>query len=574
MVTTPTRYLTILVLICFLLSGVVAAVLLNTDFGNVDVKNISIPNYAGHANALLYRPQYATSINPLPAVVLVHGISNAKQAMSSIALELARNGFVALAIDIVGHGSSDGQLRSSISDPTLGTLAAVHYLESQVFVNASLIGLIGHSLGAGAIRATAVSHGNILASVFIGGGLDNITRDPAYGLLNSTFPKNLLVAVGKYDVLYNLAQLKTQLLLPVFDTSHEVVPNDLYGNFSYQTARKLITPATAHIFEPLDPMIVSEIVSWMTNSLKPEQVRQNESSEISMVYFYREGAILISMISSICLIFPVSRIIWQSLPHKTKKLSIATKEVVEDWKVLIIWGGLALVLYLPMSFVGFLISFPPLIFGASIAWWMLATAATGLLVLLLWSRFSKLHLGFKETMSETFEWQATVTAISVFLVLYLIASSLEVFLAINLQIVVPLFRSFTPPFRVLMFATFIPFFFFYFFVERFYFSRFLNQQFRQNGFKPKFFAVNKAIWVKISPYLAVLCVQYVPMVLLNIRFFSTYVAFLIEFFWMLVPIFIISTACSYWFCQNNSDGAAVIFNAFLFSWVAATVFPF
>jgi hypothetical protein len=53
------------------------------------------------------------------------------------------------------------------------------------------------------------------------------------------------------------------------------------------------------------------------------------------------------------------------------------------------------------------------------------------------------------------------------------------------------------------------------------------------------------------------------------------VGFLMEFLWLFVPIFAISTACSWLFYRNTSSiGLDVIFNALIFAWVAAVVFPF
>ena len=54
----------------------------------------------------------------------------------------------------------------------------------------------------------AISYGN-LSAAYITPEPDDI-NDPRYGTLNSTFPKNLLVAVGAQDVLFDLKKLKTK----------------------------------------------------------------------------------------------------------------------------------------------------------------------------------------------------------------------------------------------------------------------------------------------------------------------------------------------------------------------------
>lgn len=57
-----------------------------------------MPDKGKQISGLLYRPNKATIENPLPAIILAHGISSSKQTLSGIALELARDGFVTLAI--------------------------------------------------------------------------------------------------------------------------------------------------------------------------------------------------------------------------------------------------------------------------------------------------------------------------------------------------------------------------------------------------------------------------------------------------------------------------------------------
>jgi pimeloyl-ACP methyl ester carboxylesterase len=185
------HYLAIFVLIAIYLSAVGSATVIDRDFGNLNVKAVSIPDRDHQLSGLLYRPTAASAETLLPAVVLVHGLSGFKQMMSGIALELARHGFVSLAVDLVGHGNSEGVFGLAGNlDPTLGIMSSVRYLESQPFVKASSVALVGHSLGAGAVRATAAAHRNIAASVFIAGGFGGMAIGPSYGILNSTIDRS------------------------------------------------------------------------------------------------------------------------------------------------------------------------------------------------------------------------------------------------------------------------------------------------------------------------------------------------------------------------------------------------
>ncbi|MDH5687063.1 MAG: alpha/beta fold hydrolase [Candidatus Bathyarchaeota archaeon] len=552
-----------------------SAVVLDTDFGNLDVEMVSIPDRDHQLSGVLYRPIDATQENPLPAIVLVHGISGSKQMVSGIALELGRHGFVALAVDLVGHGNSEGVFRDSNVDPTLGTLASVQYLESQPYTRAS-IGLIGHSLGAGAIRATAAAHRNIAASVFIGGGFGSIVADPVYGTLNSTHPRNLLVAIGKYDVLFDMGQLEKELS-DVFGIQ-EITPDRLYGNFSTQTARKLITPATTHLFEPFDLSVVSEIVLWMTNALKSESPTQDVVSRGRSTYLYREVAILVSLSAFVCLIFPISAIILNSFPSAVDQRTRKTKYgTMEDWKSLITWGLLGLILFVPMFSLGFLIPFPPLIFGSSFAWWLLSVATSGLLLILfLLPKYSAVRLDPKSLISESFNRLGATIAVVLFTMFYTIENLTETIFLTDLRfLVIPIFNDLKPTARILTFLMFVPFFLTYFFVEGLYLHEFRKLSNRGWRSRLELSAMGKAIAMKTSPYVAVLCVNYIPMLLLDFRIFPVSVGFLMEFLWGVIALFIISTACSWWFYRCTSAvGTGAIFNALLFAWSAASIFPF
>ena len=196
----------IIVAVVFLL-GTSTAILLNSDFGKLAVKTVVIDDGDKELSGLLYQPAYASADNSVPAIVIAHGISESKDMMSSLGLELSKRGFVVLCVDLLGHGQSEGTVEDGSNEPSFGVTAAVQYLRFQPFVNSSAIGLIGHSLGGGAIRAAAAEDGHIDAVVLIAGGLGDVAQGPEYGTLNSTFPKNLLVVVGKYDVLFNLTEL-------------------------------------------------------------------------------------------------------------------------------------------------------------------------------------------------------------------------------------------------------------------------------------------------------------------------------------------------------------------------------
>ena len=95
-------------------------------------------------SGLLYVPAGATAAHPAPAVLASHGYINTREMQSPFAIELARRGFVVLAMDMIGHGYSDGAVGQS---KDLGGPAALRYLQGLPFVDKANIGLEGHSMG-------------------------------------------------------------------------------------------------------------------------------------------------------------------------------------------------------------------------------------------------------------------------------------------------------------------------------------------------------------------------------------------------------------------------------------------
>lgn len=113
------------------------------------------------SSGLLYVPKNASATNKLPAVVVTHGYLNSREHQLPFAVELARRGFVVLAIDREGHGNST-ELPGSFSSATWGAYAgypsalmgggvplyqAAAYLYYHDYVDQSAIAVTGHSMG-------------------------------------------------------------------------------------------------------------------------------------------------------------------------------------------------------------------------------------------------------------------------------------------------------------------------------------------------------------------------------------------------------------------------------------------
>ena len=228
-----------------------------------------------------------------------------------------------------------------------------------------------------------------------------------------------------------------------------------------------------------------------------------------------------------------------------------------------------------MTLVGSIINIPPVIFGSSIAWWTLASATAAFIVVALWSRFSNSELKVKAALTQAFDVQGLIAAALIFIALYLLATFVSTYMVINFGIIVPFFRALIPTTRIPVFFMFIPFFFVYFMVEGLYLHELRQPSWRKSALLTAIVDLAKTIGIKITPFLAVLLLQYIPFVLLGFQLFPSFAGFLIEFLWLLIPIFIISTACSWWLYHSTTRiGPGAVFNALVFAWIAASLFPF
>lgn len=153
-----------------LLSGIVVS-MVQTGSGSIEMKELKIETDAGYAmSAYLFIPENATAETPAPAIVTSHGYLNNKEMTDANYVELARRGFVVLAIDQPDHGNSDNIENFNIMAPD-GVYQGVLALSRLPFVDVERIGITGHSMGGwscnAAIRADNAAETQLISAVLI-----------------------------------------------------------------------------------------------------------------------------------------------------------------------------------------------------------------------------------------------------------------------------------------------------------------------------------------------------------------------------------------------------------------------
>lgn len=100
-----------------------------------------------------------------PALAIVHGWGGNAELMLPLAAPLHRAGYALLLFDARCHGRSDGDSFASLPRFAEDLDAAVHWLRGRPEVAAERIGVLGHSVGAGAVLLLASRRHDLAAAV-------------------------------------------------------------------------------------------------------------------------------------------------------------------------------------------------------------------------------------------------------------------------------------------------------------------------------------------------------------------------------------------------------------------------
>ncbi len=264
--------------------------------GGVRLSEVRYPGRSGETlSALLYRPASAATDHPAPAVLVSHGYINTREMQSPFAIELARRGFVVLAIDMSGHGFSGGAL----GEDDGGGAEGLAYLRALPFVNRDEIGMEGHSMGGVPLNAAARAYPDGYRAMVLEG-----STTPELGQVGApspTFPRNVEVVFGRYDEFAPLMwRVPEGRLVPtskklevLFGQAGPVEPGRTYGDIAMGTARRLVVPPVDHPMEHFSFAGVGAAVNWLQTTLKGEAHPLPPSDQI---WPWKEAGTLIALI--------------------------------------------------------------------------------------------------------------------------------------------------------------------------------------------------------------------------------------------------------------------------------------
>ncbi len=584
-----------LIFLAITLGAVVVASLVQQDYGQVEVVNVTFENdNAIPVRAKLFKPLAATDENPSPGVVYVHGYQNNRETSDPYCIELARRGFVVLNIDALGRGNSGnpGNINDRDFDHSYGSIRSINYLRNLSYVNASAIGVMGHSLGAEMVYYAALDDPDINAIAFSGFGY---TMEADF---NS--PRNMMMIYGKYDEYRSrmtetkdfskewMSSPQTRQAIDHPDPDFAVT----YGKFANGTARRVFMPPITHVQQSHDRDCIAEAVVWMKEALKPPENSWFDPN--SQIWPLKEWATLIAMLACFASIFPLSLLLLQT--NFFSPLQNPAKGRVgqpgDNLRGILINGILAF-LYLPLVMVLFAIhlylvpidkAFPMMMVNG-IVWWFLVTNIIGFFIFRRWykkesarSGLTLQQLGLSDD-PDRFKLEISTIARTILLASFLFAFAyivehlLESIFIIDFRFIFP-FASDLTPYRVGMFFTYLPFVAVGFILMGLFLHGRLAWQTKDNWLKTflSWTAVN--ISAVVLPLVILLLIQYVPIFTLGfIPFFGpggVMATFMINLMHIILKLLIVIPIMTWLYMLTGKIYAGSLLAALLVTWMFAS----
>ncbi len=314
------------------------------SFGQVDVQIVNFKGLDGeNLVAKIYRPSSATSSDPAPGILAIHGFNNDKDVYRPSAIELARAGMVVLCIDQNGHGASDGSFQENWDNPADSSyFAAYQYLATNLsYVDAANLGVMGHSMGSLEINYMLEP----ILFAYGGFGLHAVvleTFSPGYWLnsmINTTLCPNLLHIMAEKEEFEReedttLSEWITSALQVIdaaygltgtaaFDTTY-----DLGGGWASGAMRRHALIPTTHPGLTASPQAIAEKVAWFSQALLGKTVVEawDIANPVSQIFIYSEIFGILACLFALMSILPLAVLLMkikflkdvnQPIPEKT-----------------------------------------------------------------------------------------------------------------------------------------------------------------------------------------------------------------------------------------------------------------
>ena len=562
--------------VCLILIGSSALLghAVQNDFGTIDIEYISLVDEDGMTvTGKLYRPLTATVANPAPGVLLLHGMNNDKDTEGPAALELAKRGIVALALDQTSHGDSDriidilGYFLGTF-DSTLGGNASYQWLKSLPYVDETQTGLVGHSMGAGTASAIAATNPDHRAIV--------IQADGPYNLTTNSYMNNYLAVWSFYEELFTTQTradfLQDSLEMIAYNenltSANDAEADFTYGDFSDGSAHRYAQCPCTHPGATWNSKGVSETTAWMLQALMGVSASEAETLAASQTYMIREGAALFALIISFMSLIPLASILLE-IPYFHKVARPLPQKVPTKgskwWRYAIlnsIIGGVTFLILPSLGMIGGAVlgAFAPiflLVTGNGLILWFLVNALIAGLFYRRWFRKAAVgeegityaDLGRFETIrdpeSRDIILRTIVLSVVLFAYLYLIVGVSQIILAIEFRYMWPVLKILTPEKIVQFLVNILPVFPFFLINGGVYTYGMMRIPEADSQIKTQMIWWIKIVFLMESTLLVMILVNYLPMFLFGtgpLLLMGLYGIFLMAYIPIFAGIFFLMTA--------------------------------
>ena len=194
---------------------------------------------------------------PAPAVVIAHGFSGSRPLMRAFSATLARNGYVAVSFDFLGHGRNPGPMTGDVTTEDGATAALVAELGRVADFARALPGVdgrlavLGHSMAGDVIARYALATPAVAATV----GVSMFSP-----VVDADQPRNLLMIVGAWEA--GLTDEAVRVLR--LSAGPGADAGETHGDFSRGTARRAVfAPGVEHISVLWSVTALRESVDWL-----------------------------------------------------------------------------------------------------------------------------------------------------------------------------------------------------------------------------------------------------------------------------------------------------------------------
>lgn len=217
----------------------------------------------GETPVTVFQPEQRAAA---PVVIIAHGFAGSQQLMQPFAETFARNGYIAVTFDFLGHGRNPVPMRGDVTDGHAITGALQEELGQIVSYartmpgNDGRIAVLGHSMASDIVVRFAVANPEVRATIAVS------VFSP---VATAASPRNLLVIVGSLEP----SMLRNEGLRIVgLAAGPNAVAGETYGNFADGTARRLVLArGVEHIGVLYSHDSLSESLQWMNAAFSRRQ---------------------------------------------------------------------------------------------------------------------------------------------------------------------------------------------------------------------------------------------------------------------------------------------------------------